>query len=156
MLHAKYKWWTARVMLPALRLKRPLHHFNACGPKWCPRAGPAQLYFSHHLSRGGGLGLGFGTDAFWPQMITRPHDAQCHPTRGCFSIQENTDAFALFTSAEDLKNKCSNAPPVKPQPKGVWPRVNFPEIMASPQSGQFLVLGLETSASSCMTDTLQN
>ncbi len=27
------KWWPARVTLPVQRLKRPLHHFNACRPK---------------------------------------------------------------------------------------------------------------------------
>ena len=27
------KWWLARVMRPVLRIKSPLHHFNACEPK---------------------------------------------------------------------------------------------------------------------------
>ena len=26
-------WWPARVMRPVLRIKSPLHHFNACRPK---------------------------------------------------------------------------------------------------------------------------
>jgi hypothetical protein len=30
------KWWLARITLPVLRIKSPLHHFNACEPKhWC-------------------------------------------------------------------------------------------------------------------------
>lgn len=45
----RQSWWLARVMRPVLRIKSPLHHFNACEPKWCPRkdsnlqpcAGPA-------------------------------------------------------------------------------------------------------------------
>ena len=29
------KWWPARVTRPVLRIKSPLHHFNACRPeKW--------------------------------------------------------------------------------------------------------------------------
>jgi hypothetical protein len=28
-------WWPARVTLPVQRIKSPLHHFNACRPKWC-------------------------------------------------------------------------------------------------------------------------
>ena len=37
----KWKWWPARVTRPVLRIKSPLHHFNACEPvlaygqKWC-------------------------------------------------------------------------------------------------------------------------
>jgi hypothetical protein len=37
------KWWPARVTRPVLRIKSPLHHFNACRPKngrnpeCCPR-----------------------------------------------------------------------------------------------------------------------
>ncbi len=37
------KWWAARVTRPVLRIKSPLHHFNACSPKngrnpeCCPR-----------------------------------------------------------------------------------------------------------------------
>ena len=27
------KWWPARVTRPVLRIKSPLHHFNACRPK---------------------------------------------------------------------------------------------------------------------------
>ena len=27
------KWWPARVTHPVLRIKSPLHHFNACEPK---------------------------------------------------------------------------------------------------------------------------
>ena len=27
------KWWPARVARPVLRIKSPLHHFNACRPK---------------------------------------------------------------------------------------------------------------------------
>ena len=27
------EWWPARVTLPVQRLKRPLHHFNACRPE---------------------------------------------------------------------------------------------------------------------------
>src|SRR5207302_1177735 len=30
-------WWPARVTLPVQRIKSPLHHFNACRPKWCSR-----------------------------------------------------------------------------------------------------------------------
>src|SRR5438876_676737 len=29
--------WPARVTLPVQRIKSPLHHFNACRPKWCSR-----------------------------------------------------------------------------------------------------------------------
>ena len=31
------KWWPARVTRPVLRIKSPLHHFNACRPNWCSR-----------------------------------------------------------------------------------------------------------------------
>ena len=30
-------WWPARVTRPVLRIKSPLHHFNACRPNWCSR-----------------------------------------------------------------------------------------------------------------------
>ena len=30
-------WWPARVTLLVPRIKSPLHHFNACRPKWCSR-----------------------------------------------------------------------------------------------------------------------
>ena len=41
------KWWPARVTRPVLRIKSPLHHFNACRPKIgargriCTRTGDA-------------------------------------------------------------------------------------------------------------------
>src|SRR5664280_731881 len=28
-------WWPAKVTRPVLRIKSPLHHFNACRPNWC-------------------------------------------------------------------------------------------------------------------------
>ena len=30
-------WWPAGVTRPVLRIKSPLHHFNACRPKWACR-----------------------------------------------------------------------------------------------------------------------
>ena len=33
--HEAVNWWPARVTRPVLRIKSPLHHFNACRPKWC-------------------------------------------------------------------------------------------------------------------------
>ena len=30
----RQSWWPARVTLPVQRVKSPLHHFNACRPKW--------------------------------------------------------------------------------------------------------------------------
>ena len=35
--HEAMNWWPARVTRPVLRIKSPLHHFNACRPKWCSR-----------------------------------------------------------------------------------------------------------------------
>ena len=35
--HQARNWWPARVTLPVQRIKSPLHHFNACRPKWCSR-----------------------------------------------------------------------------------------------------------------------
>ena len=32
-----FKWWPARVTRPVPRIKSPLHHFNACRPKWRSR-----------------------------------------------------------------------------------------------------------------------
>ena len=41
-------WWPARVTRPVLRIKSPLHHFNACRPKLVLAAGlaPALATFS--------------------------------------------------------------------------------------------------------------
>src|SRR6185312_6493711 len=43
-----FKWWPARVTRPVLRIKSPLHHFNACRPKLVLAAGfaPALATFS--------------------------------------------------------------------------------------------------------------
>ena len=49
------KWWPARVTRPVLRIKSPLHHFNACRPeKWSqPPVLPwAQLAYETRLSAG--------------------------------------------------------------------------------------------------------
>ncbi len=49
------KWWPARVTRPVLRIKSPLHHFNACRPeKWSQsRVLPsAQLAYETGLSAG--------------------------------------------------------------------------------------------------------
>ncbi len=48
-------WWPARVTRPVLRIKSPLHHFNACRPgKWSqPPVLPwAQLAYETRLSAG--------------------------------------------------------------------------------------------------------
>ena len=39
------KWWPARVTRPVPRIKSPLHHFNACEPKWLaePKLGERRL-----------------------------------------------------------------------------------------------------------------
>ena len=49
------KWWPARVTRPVLRIKSPLHHFNACRPeKWSQsRVLPsAELAYETGLSAG--------------------------------------------------------------------------------------------------------
>ena len=49
------KWWPARVTRPVLRIKSPLHHFNACRPeKWSQsRVLPsAELAYETGLSTG--------------------------------------------------------------------------------------------------------
>ena len=38
------EWWTARVTLPAPRIKSPVHHYNACSPKLVPAAGVAPAH----------------------------------------------------------------------------------------------------------------
>ena len=54
-LHSALKWWPARVTRPVLRIKSPLHHFNACRPlKWSQsRVLPsAELAYETGLSAG--------------------------------------------------------------------------------------------------------
>ena len=48
--------WPARVTLPVQRLKRPLHHFNACRPKWCSRQ-ESHLHWRRSRRRVSAVGL---------------------------------------------------------------------------------------------------
>ena len=52
------KWWPARVTLPVLRFKRPLHHFNACRPNWCSRQ---DLHLHWRRSRRRASALGYAS-----------------------------------------------------------------------------------------------
>ncbi len=49
-------WWPARVTLPVQRIKSPLHHFNACRPKWCSRQ-DSHLHWRRSRPRVSALGL---------------------------------------------------------------------------------------------------
>ena len=49
-------WWPARVTLPVQRIKSPLHHFNACRPKWCSRQG-LRLHWRRSQRRVSSIGL---------------------------------------------------------------------------------------------------
>ena len=50
------KWWPAGVTLPVPRIKSPLHHFNACRPKWCSRQG-LHLHWRRSRRRVSAIGL---------------------------------------------------------------------------------------------------
>ena len=50
------KWWPARVTLPVQRIKSPLHHFNACRPKWCSRQ-DSHLHWRRSRHRVSAVGL---------------------------------------------------------------------------------------------------
>src|SRR2546429_7460265 len=50
------KWWPARVTLPIQRIKSPLHHFNACRPKWCSRQ-DSHLHWRRSRRRVSSVGL---------------------------------------------------------------------------------------------------
>ena len=49
-------WWPARVTLPVQRIKSPLHHFNACRPKWCSRQ-DSHLHWRRSRRRVSAVGL---------------------------------------------------------------------------------------------------
>ena len=70
------KWWPARVTRPVLRIKSPLHHFNACRPgKWSQsRVLPsAELAYETGLSAGSIAMLAHG------HLGTRPTKWSPHP-----------------------------------------------------------------------------
>src|SRR5213594_806816 len=48
--------WPARVTLPVQRIKSPLHHFNACRPKWCSRQ-DSHLHWRRSRRRVSSVGL---------------------------------------------------------------------------------------------------
>jgi len=51
-------WWPARVTRPVQRIKSPLHHFNACRPKWCSRQ---DLHLHWRRSRRRASALGYAS-----------------------------------------------------------------------------------------------
>ena len=53
-----FKWWPARVTRPVLRIKSPLHHFNACRPNWCSRQ---DLHLHWRRSRRRASALGYAS-----------------------------------------------------------------------------------------------
>jgi hypothetical protein len=70
------QWWPARVTRPVLRIKSPLHHFNACRPKkWSQsRVLPsAELAYETCLSAGSTAMLAHG------HLGTRPTKWSPHP-----------------------------------------------------------------------------
>ena len=60
-------WWPARVTRPVLRIKSPLHHFNACRPEWCSRQ---DLHLHWRRSRRRASALGYAS-------IRRRRDLNC-------------------------------------------------------------------------------
>jgi hypothetical protein len=54
--HEARNWWPARVTLPVQRIKSPLHHFNACRPKWCSRQ-VSHLHWRRSRRRVSAVGL---------------------------------------------------------------------------------------------------
>ena len=55
-LHSSLDWWPARVTLPVQRIKSPLHHFNACRPKWYSRQ-DSHLHWRRSRRRVSAVGL---------------------------------------------------------------------------------------------------
>ena len=56
--HEAVNWWPARVTRPVLRIKSPLHHFNACKPNWCSRQ---ELHLHWRRSRRRASALGYAS-----------------------------------------------------------------------------------------------